>query len=85
MHHLSNLGFVHRDLAARNVLVSDMYDAKICDFGLGRETSEDSDYYRSNDANMLVPIRWTDPDVLGTGKFSECVNHLTSFPFFDAV
>lgn len=63
--------FVHRDLAARNVLVGDNYDAKICDFGLGRETAEDSDYYTSNDANMLVPIRWTDPNVLGTGKFSE--------------
>lgn len=46
------------------------YDPKICDFGLGRETAEDSDYYRSNDGDMLVPIRWTDPAVLESGKFS---------------
>mmetsp|Transcript_19291 Transcript_19291/g.50141 ORF Transcript_19291/g.50141 Transcript_19291/m.50141 type:complete len:1172 (+) Transcript_19291:278-3793(+) len=71
MGHLIDRGFVHRDLAARNVLLGQDYIAKIADFGLGRETAEDSDYYTSNDANMLVPIRWTDPDVLGTGKFSE--------------
>lgn len=63
--------YVHRDLAARNVLLSETYDPKICDFGLGRETAEDSDYYKSNDGNMLIPIRWTDPSVLGTSKFSE--------------
>eukprot|EP00038_Savillea_parva_P006387 m.163412 g.163412 ORF g.163412 m.163412 type:complete len:1330 (-) comp12303_c0_seq1:1503-5492(-) len=71
MNHLIQCGYVHRDLAARNVLIGDNFEAKICDFGLGRETADEKDYYQTDNANMLVPIRWTDPDVLGTGRFSE--------------
>ncbi len=40
--YLASRGFVHRDVAARNVLVSSDRRAKIADFGMSRETSEQS-------------------------------------------
>eukprot|EP00038_Savillea_parva_P002316 m.113215 g.113215 ORF g.113215 m.113215 type:complete len:1574 (-) comp10796_c0_seq1:73-4794(-) len=70
MSHLSSRGFVHRDLASRNVLLNAELVAKVCDFGLGREL-EDADYYRSTAESIVLPLRWTDPAVFETNRFSE--------------
>jgi serine/threonine protein kinase len=45
MKYLAALKFIHRDLAARNVLVDGNLEAKVCDFGLGRNCMGD-EYYR---------------------------------------
>ncbi|EDQ85045.1 uncharacterized protein MONBRDRAFT_34458 [Monosiga brevicollis MX1] len=68
MAHIHSLGFIHRDLAARNVLLSASLTAKVADFGLARESTDDA-YYRSRGGN--VPVRWTAPEALEDNIFSE--------------
>ncbi|EDQ85046.1 uncharacterized protein MONBRDRAFT_29704 [Monosiga brevicollis MX1] len=68
MAHIHSLGFIHRDLAARNVLLSASLTAKVADFGLARESTDDA-YYRSRGGN--VPVRWTAPESLNQNLFSE--------------
>ena len=70
MQHLHSMHFVHRDLAARNVLIDDLWNARVADFGLSRETKGDGgEYYRSN--NGLFPVRWTSPEAMETQVFNE--------------
>jgi len=67
--HVHQKGFVHRDVAARNVLISSEGRGKIADFGLSRETDEDSAYYKSRGGQL--PVRWTAPEALEDRKFGE--------------
>jgi serine/threonine protein kinase len=60
------LQIVHRDLAARNILLDITFTAKIADFGLSRQT--DNGYYTRSSANLALPIVWTAPETLETGK-----------------
>jgi hypothetical protein len=57
--------------AARNILVGANLKTKICDLGLSREiapgTSEDASnqpYYRLQNENTPLPLRWIAPEVL---------------------
>eukprot|EP00035_Acanthoeca_spectabilis_P013798 m.259057 g.259057 ORF g.259057 m.259057 type:complete len:1084 (+) comp15973_c0_seq8:214-3465(+) len=70
MAHLASHHFVHRDLAARNVLLSSTFEAKVADFGMGRDLKEGDEYQATNKC-MLLPIRWTDPAVVDSSVFSE--------------
>ena len=76
MKHLFDHHFVHRDLAARNVLLDSLLTCKVADFGLSRATavgsgtdsSESSEYYRSQSGTF--PVRWTSPESMQTMKFT---------------
>lgn len=67
--YLAELGLIHRDIAARNVLVASDWTCKLADFGMSRSMEEDS-YYVQGDRGK-IPIRWSSPEVLEDGKFSE--------------
>eukprot|EP00039_Didymoeca_costata_P010502 m.141424 g.141424 ORF g.141424 m.141424 type:complete len:1767 (+) comp14850_c0_seq6:155-5455(+) len=75
MEYLHALAFVHRDLAARNVLLTSHYVSKVADFGLTRKQNlssrnENESYYMSS-GKGLIPLRWTSPEALVTGKYSD--------------
>uniref|UniRef100_A0A1B6GL01 Tyrosine-protein kinase n=1 Tax=Cuerna arida TaxID=1464854 RepID=A0A1B6GL01_9HEMI len=63
MEYLELRKVVHRDLAARNVLISEAGVAKVADFGLAREENFNLDCGK-------LPIKWTAPEALKQGKFS---------------
>ncbi|KAJ9584755.1 hypothetical protein L9F63_020905 [Diploptera punctata] len=63
MEYLESRKVVHRDLAARNVLISEECVAKVSDFGLAREEN-------FNLEGGKLPIKWTAPEALKQGKFS---------------
>eukprot|EP01119_Soliformovum_irregulare_P016106 TRINITY_DN462_c0_g2_i10.p1 TRINITY_DN462_c0_g2~~TRINITY_DN462_c0_g2_i10.p1 ORF type:complete len:449 (-),score=157.88 TRINITY_DN462_c0_g2_i10:82-1428(-) len=61
---------IHRDLATRNVLISTERNTpvmKVADFGLSRKL-QSSEYY--NKMEIVLPVRWSAPEVLSTGKYS---------------
>ncbi|XP_075909555.1 mast/stem cell growth factor receptor Kit-like [Petromyzon marinus] len=59
---------IHRDLAARNVLVTHGRMLKICDFGLARDVSTDSNYVLKGNARL--PVKWMAPESLFQGVFT---------------
>nr|XP_037289181.1 LOW QUALITY PROTEIN: tyrosine-protein kinase CSK-like [Rhipicephalus microplus] len=63
MAYLESKHVVHRDLAARNVLISDDGVAKVSDFGLAKDESD-------NLEGGKFPIKWTAPEALKCNKFS---------------
>ena len=69
MNYLGEQHFTHRDLAARNCLVGEKLQVKISDFGLTRDIYE-SEYYRVNGTDRLLPVRWMAPESLTYGKFT---------------
>jgi len=69
LQHIHSKHFVHRDVAARNVLVGAGMVAKIADFGLSRQNSAGSEYYRSNGGQL--PVRWTAPEALEERRFGQ--------------
>ena len=81
MEHIASKNFVHRDLATRNVMVSTGYIAKVGDFGLSQtlidrrsknQRSSHRDSYGATKLGVVLPIRWTSPEVLEDGNFSTC-------------
>ena len=80
MEHLESRNFVHRDLAARNVLLDGLWTCKVADFGMSRATKssdarrrssafdEEDQYYRPSGSAAQIPVRWTAPEVLTTGR-----------------
>uniref|UniRef100_A0AAG5CTH9 Tyrosine-protein kinase n=1 Tax=Anopheles atroparvus TaxID=41427 RepID=A0AAG5CTH9_ANOAO len=63
MEYLETKKVIHRDLAARNVLISEDCVAKVSDFGLARDERYTGDISK-------LPIKWTAPEALKEGKFS---------------
>jgi serine/threonine protein kinase len=60
---------VHRDVALRNVLLKADFSLKVADFGLSRMAGEDGYYYQLR--NVAMPIRYTAPEAMKVGRFSE--------------
>ena len=60
---MSDKGYVHRDLAARNVFVGHGKVAKVADFGLTREISNEAAMYQCQNKRKL-PIKWMSPEAI---------------------
>ncbi len=71
MAYLSNHKCIHRDLAARNCLIGAKGEIKISDFGLSKRASA---YKMKNMKSAKIAIRWTAPEALAEGKFSEAAD-----------
>ncbi|XP_046370203.2 tyrosine-protein kinase HTK16-like [Haliotis rufescens] len=69
MKYLETQRLVHRDLAARNILLKDMKQIKISDFGLSRAVGTESDYYKATHGGRW-PIKWYAPESVNYGQFS---------------
>uniref|UniRef100_A0A914VWP2 Protein kinase domain-containing protein n=1 Tax=Plectus sambesii TaxID=2011161 RepID=A0A914VWP2_9BILA len=69
MEYLTQLSVVHRDVALRNVLLKSDFTLKVADFGLSRLASDDGYYYQQR--NVAMPIRYTAPEAMKIGRFSE--------------
>ncbi|KAG5849656.1 KIT proto-oncogene, receptor tyrosine kinase b isoform X1 [Anguilla anguilla] len=71
MDFLASRNCIHRDLAARNILLTQGRVAKICDFGLARDITSDSNYVVKGNARL--PVKWMSPE-----SIFECVYTLES-------
>ncbi|KAJ8277104.1 hypothetical protein GJAV_G00071520 [Gymnothorax javanicus] len=71
MDFLASKNCIHRDLAARNILLTEGRVAKICDFGLARDITTDSNYVVKGSARL--PVKWMSPE-----SIFECVYTLES-------
>ncbi|CAH3144661.1 unnamed protein product [Pocillopora meandrina] len=57
MQHLEERKCIHRDLAARNVFIDSSKVAKVGDFGLARNISDDGLYIKTS--CVKIPWRWS--------------------------
>ncbi|KAK6324478.1 hypothetical protein J4Q44_G00038200 [Coregonus suidteri] len=71
MEYITSKNCIHRDLAARNILLTQGRVAKICDFGLARDITTDSNYVLRGNARL--PVKWMSPE-----SIFDCVYTLES-------
>jgi serine/threonine protein kinase len=68
MLHLHNNNIVHRDLAARNILLSEVGEPKVSDFGMSRLVDNDD----GNTTKATVgPLKWMAPESLRSREYSK--------------
>ena len=65
MEFLTGKGIYHGDLATRNILLTDLLDVKISDFGLSRRLYTNLEKIKLNQTESLpMPIKWLALEVL---------------------
>ena len=84
MNFLTERNIYHGDLAARNVLLTDMLDAKISDFGLSRRLYSNLKTPRAlrlKDAeiSLPLPIKWIAIELLTRHEFIPVKSDVWSF------
>ncbi|ETV90944.1 TKL protein kinase [Aphanomyces invadans] len=62
--YLHSMGIIHRDLKARNVLLNHKLRAKLTDFGIARECTDETM------TQGVGTCRWTAPEVLESGHYT---------------
>ncbi len=68
MLHLHNNNIVHRDMAARNILLSEIGEPKISDFGMSRLVTDDG----GNTTKATVgPLKWMAPESIRNREYSK--------------
>ena len=60
-------GIIHRDLACRNLLVDEVMEVCVCDFGFARLRPAGKGFTATN----LGPVRWEAPESLKNKEYSE--------------
>jgi len=70
MNYLSLKHIVHRDLAARNCLLTSDGCVKISDFGLSRDTNQETCYSYTTRGIDALPVRWMAPEAFLDGLYS---------------
>uniref|UniRef100_A0A8C7IJ37 receptor protein-tyrosine kinase n=1 Tax=Oncorhynchus kisutch TaxID=8019 RepID=A0A8C7IJ37_ONCKI len=68
MEYITSKNCIHRDLAARNILLTQGRVAKICDFGLARDITTDSNYILRGNARL--PVKWMSPESIFDGVYT---------------
>ncbi|XP_045568750.1 mast/stem cell growth factor receptor kita [Salmo salar] len=68
MEYITSKNCIHRDLAARNILLTQGRVAKICDFGLARDITTDSNYVLRGNARL--PVKWMSPESIFDGVYT---------------
>ena len=74
MGELHRVGVIHHDLAARNVMLDKWFQAKVGDFGLGKEDSEYPLEPTDDDGNkkkLELPWKWVAPEAATVRIFSQ--------------
>ncbi|PRP79755.1 serine/threonine-protein kinase CTR1-like [Planoprotostelium fungivorum] len=67
MLHLHRENIIHRDLAARNILLNSSLVAKVSDFGLSREVSNEEG---NKTQSSVGPLKWMSPEALLQREYS---------------
>ncbi|CEF59508.1 Tyrosine-protein kinase Abl [Strongyloides ratti] len=67
MIYLHDKDFTHRDLSCRNILLTEMLEAKLSDFGLSRQLNNNGLYIGDKNYPVQLPLQWTAPECF-TGK-----------------
>jgi len=70
MNHLHSEGVIHRDLSARNLLLDELLNIKIADFGLARLDSSSISSEANTTQSNIGPIRWMAPESLTKKEYS---------------
>ncbi|XP_025418891.1 vascular endothelial growth factor receptor 1 isoform X3 [Sipha flava] len=69
MEYLASRKILHGDLATRNILLAEDNIVKICDFGFAK-TMYNSENYKKQSANDLLPVKWMAIESLRDRVFS---------------
>eukprot|EP01128_Nolandella_sp_AFSM9_P004843 TRINITY_DN2260_c0_g1_i2.p1 TRINITY_DN2260_c0_g1~~TRINITY_DN2260_c0_g1_i2.p1 ORF type:complete len:856 (-),score=171.17 TRINITY_DN2260_c0_g1_i2:1916-4483(-) len=66
MNYLHNCGLIHRDLKSLNILVSKVFEVKICDFGLSRVVDKNTAM-----TSNIGTVAWIAPEVFAKKHYTE--------------
>ncbi len=54
----------------RSLRLGDKFHLKVSDFGMARAVGEDGSFKEEDVRRVKLPIAWTAPEALSTGRFS---------------